>query len=179
MSAGIGLPQHTRCAVATTEEVMKNLICQECPNGCNLTLEWENAENVFIAGNKCASGIVYAARIIRKKKKAHIHAREETPLFSRETMKAVADLWQVRLKKLHHNIPVQGSPERSVFRVVLEDENGKVFVLEQVPSKTLELKQKIAGTLDFLSEKNLSRIQPYLADKKGNMSSNIKMIFGR
>ena len=40
---------------------MKNLICQECPNGCNLALEWEDAENVFIAGNKCVSGIVYAA----------------------------------------------------------------------------------------------------------------------
>ena len=88
-------------------------------------------------------------------------------MFSRKTLKTVADLWQVRLKKLHHNIPIQGSPERSVFRVVLEDENGKLFVLEQVPAKSLELKQKIARTLDFLSEKNLARIQPYLADEKG------------
>ena len=145
----------------------KKLICQECPNGCNLALEWKNAENVFIAGNKCASGIVYATRIIRKDKKARIHAREETPLFSKETLKAVADLWQVRLKKLHHNIPVQGSPERSVFRVVLEDKNGKFFVLEQIPVKSLEHKRQIAATLDFLSKKNLARIQPYLADEKG------------
>jgi homoserine kinase type II len=146
---------------------MENLICQECSNGCNLALEWENAENVFIAGNKCASGIVYAARIIRKDKKAHIHARKETPLFSRETLKTVADLWHVRLKKLHHNIPIQGSPERSVFRVVLEDNNGKYFVLEQIPVKSLEHKRQIAATLDFLAKNNLSRIQPYLADEKG------------
>ena len=149
-----------------TARVMKKLICQECPNGCNLALEWEDAENVFIAGNKCVSGIVYAARIIRKEKKAHIHAREETPLFSRETLKAVADLWHVRLKKLHHNIPIQGSPERSVFRVVLEDNNGKYFVLEQIPVKSLEHKRNIAATLDFLSKKNLARIQSYLADEK-------------
>ena len=82
-------------------------------------------------------------------------------------MKAVADLWQVRLKKLHHNIPVQGSPERSVFRVVLEDNNGKYFVLEQIPVKSLEHKRQIAATLDFLAKNNLSRIQPYLADEKG------------
>jgi CxxC motif-containing protein len=143
-----------------TEGVMKYLICQECPNGCNLALEWEDAENVFIAGNKCVSGIVFAACIIRKEKKAHIHAREETPLFSRDTLKAVADLWHVRLKKLHHNIPIQGSPERSIFRVVLEDNNGKYFVLEQIPVKSLEHKRKIAATLYFLSKKNIARIQP-------------------
>ena len=146
---------------------MKNLICHECPNGCNLTLDWKDAENVFVAGNKCASGIVYAARIIRRKKNAHIHAKEETPLFSKETLQVVADCWHVRLKKLHHDISIQGSPERSVFRVVLEDENGKLFVLEQVPPKSLDLKRKIAGTLDFLSEKNLARIQQYLATDKG------------
>ena len=84
-----------------------------------------------------------------------------------ETLKAVSDLWHVRLKKLRHDISIQGSPERSVFRVVIEDENGKLFVLEQVPLKFLDLKRKIAGTLDFLSEKNLAHIQPYLADKKG------------
>jgi homoserine kinase type II len=146
---------------------MKNLICQECPNGCNLTLDWKDAKNVFVAGNKCASGIVYAARIIRREKNAHIHAKEETPLFSKETLQTVADRWHVRLKKLRHDISIQGSPERSVFRVVLEDENGKLLVLEQVPPKSFDLKRKIARTLDFLSEKNLACIQPYLADEKG------------
>ena len=146
---------------------MKNLICQECPNGCNLTLDWKDAENVFVVGNICASGIFYAARIIRREKNAHIHAKEETRQFSKETLKAVTDLWQVRLKMLHYKIPVQGSPERSVFRVVLEDKNGKYFVLEQIPVKSLKHKRQIAATLDFLSKKNLARIQPYLADEKG------------
>lgn len=101
------------------------------------------------------------------KSKSSSPARKQSPLFNRETFKAVADLWQVRLKKIHHNIPVQGSPERSIFRVVLEDKNGKYFVLEQVPVKSLKHKKQIAATLDFLSKKNLARIQPYLADEKG------------
>ncbi len=146
---------------------MENLICQECPNGCDLTLEWGNAENVFIAGNKCAEGLIYAARVIHKNKKTYIHARAETPLFSKETLKAVAGLWRVRLKKLNYNISVQGSPERSVFRVVLEDRNGSFFVLEQAPPRSLELKRQIAATVDFLSKKNLVHIQPNLADEKG------------
>ena len=158
------LEKHTEKKKSKRE---KKLICQECPNGCNLAFEWKDAKNVFIAGNKCADGIVYAARIIRKEKKTHIYAKEETPLFSTETLKAVAELWQVRLKKLHLNIPIQGSPERSVYRVVLEDNRGKYFVLEQIAAKSLEHKRQIAATLDFLSGKNLPRIQPYMADEKG------------
>ena len=146
---------------------MKNLICQECPNGCNLDLYWRDAENVFISGNKCAGGIGYATRIIRKDNKTFIRTGRGTPLFSRETLKSVVELWQVRLKKLHRNIPVQGSPERSIFRVVLEDEDGYFFVLEQISSKSLEHKRQIAGMLDFLAEKNITRIQPYRTSKKG------------
>jgi homoserine kinase type II len=175
MKADLGLSHPIRsraglhkARVAMPKEIIENLICQECPNGCNLALQWEDAENVFIAGNECARGIVYSARVIRKNKKARIHAREETPLFSREALKAVARCWHVSLKKLHHNIPVQGSPERSVFRVALEDNGGSFFVLEQLSAKALEHKRQIAATLDFLSKKNLFRIQPYLADEKGD-----------
>jgi homoserine kinase type II len=146
----------------------KNIICQECPNGCNLILKWKDAANVFIAGNKCASGISYAAHLIRKNKKVHIHANRGTHLFSREFLKAVAEIWNVKLKKLHRNIPIQGSPERSIFRVVLEDRNGRFFVLEQIHPQYLEHKKQIAATLDFLVKENLARVQSYLADEKGN-----------
>jgi homoserine kinase type II len=160
-----------------TSRNMKNLICQECPNGCNLALDWQDVENVFIAGNKCAGGIRYATHIIRKDQKAFIHAGRETPLFSREALKSAAELWQVRLKKLHRNIPVQGSPERSVFRVVLEDEDGCFFVLEQISSKSLEHKRQIAGMLDFLAGQNITRVQPYRASKKGQQVMKYKNNF--
>ena len=117
MKKDIELPPRSRSVAglqkvlpAMTEELMRNLICQECPNGCNLALEWKDAENVFIAGNKCASGIVYAARIIRKNKKAHIHAREETPLFSRETLKAVAELLASAPEKTASQYSCSGKP---------------------------------------------------------------------
>lgn len=45
---------------------MKNLICKECPNICNFVLDWRDAENVFITGNKYANGIVYTTCVIRK-----------------------------------------------------------------------------------------------------------------
>lgn len=48
---------------------------------------------------------------------------------NKEILKAATGLWQMHLKKLHYDMPVQGSLERSIFRVVLEDEKGDLFVL--------------------------------------------------
>lgn len=90
----------------------------------------------------------------------------EKNIFSKETLKTVSRLWQVNLKKTHKNIPIQGSPERSTFRVVLEDENNNFFVLAQISPKSLENKKRIATILDFLAKKNLACVQPYLASEK-------------
>jgi len=95
-----------------------------------------------------------------------------TTSFDAQTLKEVARLWQVRLKKLRHDIPVQGIPERSVFCVVLEDEIGRYFLLEQIPANSLERKKAIAAALDILSRNNLSRIQPYMANKQGEFIIN-------
>jgi homoserine kinase type II len=101
-----------------------------------------------------------------RKSKARVHAKEEKTLFKKKDLQAVAKLWRVNLKKLHYNIPLQGSPERSVFRVVLEDNNGKFFMLEQIGPKTLEHKKQIAAVLDFLAKQNLVRVRPYLLSTK-------------
>ena len=92
-------------------------------------------------------------------------------------MKSVAALWQIRLKEIHNDIPIDGSPERSMFRVVIEDSKVKYFVLEQIPPKSLQQKKLIASTLDFLSKNNLARVQPHLADKKGRFIIKYKNNF--
>jgi homoserine kinase type II len=92
---------------------------------------------------------------------------EEAHLFGRKDLQAVAKLWQVNLKKLHGNILIQGSPERSVLRIVLEDNKERFFVLEQIDPKAFERKKQIAATLDYLANQNISRIQPYLFSAKG------------
>ena len=102
-----------------------------------------------------------------------------TTSFDAQTLKEVARLWQVRLKKLRHDIPVQGSPERSVFRVVLEDEIGRYFLLEQIPANSLERKKLLPRHLIFYPE----IISPVFSHtwriNKANLLSTTKMIFGR
>ena len=69
---------------------------------------------------------------------------------AKQTIKAVAQRWRINLKILHEDIPLQGSPERSLFRVVMEDMEGKYFILEQITAKSLERKSYIATTFDSL-----------------------------
>lgn len=100
--------------------------------------------------------------------KTRVVAGEDKSLFSRETLKALAGLWQISLKKIHRKIPVQGSPERSAFRVVLEDRDKRFFVLEQIASQSVAGRKQIAAILDLLAAKKLPQINPYLTDEKGS-----------
>ncbi len=93
---------------------------------------------------------------------ARIKYRDKASSFPKAAGQAVARFWRIRLKKLHRHIAVQGSPERVAFRLVLEDENGKFFILEQIPPQSFQHKQQIALLLDYLAKKKLPHIQPYL-----------------
>lgn len=88
-------------------------------------------------------------------------------LYTGTVLKSVAALWRMPLKKVHWNISVQGSPERSVFRVVVEDANGNLLVLEEISEKLIDNKRRIAAVLDFLTTKKLAGIQAYLAAENG------------
>jgi homoserine kinase type II len=102
-----------------------------------------------------------------KKPVSRIRSSGKNYLFSRNHLKSVSALWRVPLKKVHWKSPVQGSPERSVFRVVVEDANGNLFVLEEISEKLIDNKKRIAAILDFLTKKKLTQIQAYLAAENG------------
>lgn len=113
---------------------------------------------------------------IAKKTKTDIRETVKNP-FPKDTLKTVLQLWQINLKKLHKNIAIQGSSERSVFRIVLEDEKNNFFVLEQIPPQSLENKKRIAAILDFFKKKNLARVQPYLVTENGEFVIEYKNNF--
>jgi homoserine kinase type II len=147
--------------------MMNNLICQECPNGCNLSLEWKDQTHALIVGNKCARGVGYAGRILRQDQKVYVASKEKTPAVSETTIKDIVRSWGIALSKLRYDIPVQGSPERSVFRVVFEDDAKNLFVLEQLFLKTLAAKRNIAKTLELLAQRKLEFIRPYKNSLQG------------
>jgi len=157
--------------------MQEDLICQECPNGCPLKVEWRDDFHALIAGNKCHRGIGQASRMLRRQKNIHVLAKDKTPAFSETALKEVASLWGVSFGRARYDIFLQGSPERAEFRVAFEDEAEGLFVLEQIPIKNLTLKRRIAETLIFLSKQGLAHIQPYCSSIKGEYVTKHKSDF--
>jgi homoserine kinase type II len=146
---------------------MKEMYCEQCPNGCHLLFRWIDDQTVEIAGNKCQQGIVYASRHLRKTRKTHVVAKEDVPHFGKVTLKDIVHRWSQDLCSVHYHIPIVGSPERSLFRVVIETKEG-FFLLEQVALRDLAKKKRIALVLDVLHHSGLSCLSTYCKDTRGD-----------
>ena len=74
--------------------------------------------------------------------------------------------WDLKLKKVRKDIPIAGSPERCEFRVVIEDQDDRLFICERISHAAYEHKMRIIKTLEYLARQNLRFIQPYIPNRK-------------
>jgi len=74
--------------------------------------------------------------------------------------------WDLKLKKVRKDINIAGSPERCEFRIVIEDQDDRLFICEKISPAAYEHKMRIIKTLEFLVRQNLRFIQPYIPNKK-------------
>ncbi len=84
-----------------------------------------------------------------------------------ETLNEIAAFWNLALEKIHAEVIPAGSPERTLFRTVVEDKNKKRFVLERISPTVLPVKLKIVETLEFLHQRRMPWIVPYLPGSDG------------
>ncbi len=75
--------------------------------------------------------------------------------------------WNLELKAERLERTPSGSPERSLFRTVVEDAGGRCFILERVASRTVGRKREIAATLDWLATCGLAGVHPCLRTGDG------------
>ncbi|MFP5223550.1 MAG: phosphotransferase enzyme family protein [Acidobacteriota bacterium] len=68
----------------------------------------------------------------------------------------------VRFSRHRLDIAIPGSPERCLFRRVIEDTDGNLFVLEQLSPGQPPSREAIARVLSDLSERGLPGLAPYL-----------------
>jgi homoserine kinase type II len=83
----------------------------------------------------------------------------------------IADIlrqWNLELKVEHPDIRLAGSPERSQFRTVIEDEEGGRFVLEKIDPRIVDRKREIAAAVGFLASRGLAGVHPYLRNRGEN-----------
>jgi homoserine kinase type II len=84
-----------------------------------------------------------------------------------ELLAAVSRQWELNVVRMRPDLPLAGSPERSVWRSVVETSDKQLFVLEKIPSIVYGRKRRIAGVLKRLSEGGLRQVAPYRPDADG------------
>jgi homoserine kinase type II len=76
--------------------------------------------------------------------------------------------WGLVYLRRREDMPVSGSPDRCLFRVVVEDAEADIFVLERIAPEKFSRRRKMAEVLDRLRERGLSGIQAYVPDRRGD-----------
>jgi homoserine kinase type II len=83
-----------------------------------------------------------------------------------EDIIAILDVLGMTLSRARPDIPIAGSPERSLERTVVEDGEGRPWVIERLDPLTLGRKKEIASVVAFLGGR-LPEVKPYLAFAPG------------
>jgi homoserine kinase type II len=140
-------------------------MCLLCPNGCHLTCDLKPEGAFQVQGNRCDKGLLFVKSVLHEHslKTLKVVSAQARPRYSEDVLKEILGFWGISFKKSCPSLIPDGSPERTLFRLVIEDEKGERFVLEQIPPTAFHVKMKIVKTLDFLSTKGLSKIVPYRA----------------
>ncbi|MEW6077803.1 MAG: aminoglycoside phosphotransferase family protein [Thermodesulfobacteriota bacterium] len=77
-------------------------------------------------------------------------------------IKTIVRQWGLSCKKIRPDLPLEGSPERSLWRAAFEDEAGGLFVLEQIVPSLKKNKERISRTLDGLYRCGFTVVVPSL-----------------
>jgi homoserine kinase type II len=75
--------------------------------------------------------------------------------------------WGMTFVRFRSDLPLAGSPERTTWRSMLETDDGRLFVLEKIPSRWLSRKLRIAALLHQLHNFGLNRLSSYQPDCNG------------
>jgi homoserine kinase type II len=75
--------------------------------------------------------------------------------------------WGLPLKTLRQDINISGSPERTDFRIVVEDTSGRCWLLEKIPHRLKRCKLDIIHLLAHLARSGFEHALPYEPARDG------------
>jgi homoserine kinase type II len=90
-------------------------------------------------------------------------------MYTDDAIKEIVSHWDVKIGRSRPDIDMPGSPERTAHRVVVEDDDLRLWVLEAIPPGTDEHKLRICQTLACLHDRGLETVHPYLPDVEGRL----------
>ncbi|MEI7673027.1 MAG: hypothetical protein WCK00_13030, partial [Deltaproteobacteria bacterium] len=175
----------------------RDVICLGCPNGCHLSFvrlrtignhvraelveaskgiavlrtglsnqQAQDGQELELQGHCCEKGVDFARTLLDGERNGPL-LPERPVAYDDEALGEIAAFWEISLKAVHRSLIPDGSPERTLFRAVIEDRQGNRFVLERIPASANYSKMRIIHSLTFLSQKGLAEITPYLTGAVG------------
>ncbi len=75
--------------------------------------------------------------------------------------------WNIEFKCVRQDVDIQGSPERTLSRIVIEDKGGTLFFLEKFSKNKFQIRQNVAKAIEYLNTNGLKQALPY---KKTNQN---------
>ena len=81
--------------------------------------------------------------------------------------------WGLEVENIRHDIDIGGSPERTVSRVVIEDQHHTLFLLEKFSTQKLQLRQQVARAVEYINGNGLDQAVPYLRTRGGKFLPEI------
>ena len=73
--------------------------------------------------------------------------------------------WGIEFQRERHDLYIEGSPERTDYRIVIQDVKNELFIVESINNNLYKHKLMINKILEYLKNKGLKSIQPYLKNK--------------
>ncbi len=73
--------------------------------------------------------------------------------------------FRVDFKKTVLEVEIQGSPERCIYRIAVEDVNGDIYILEQISPRQRKHKQLIIDSIKYLQLNGFKYAYPYIGNK--------------
>lgn len=135
--------------------MLQSLICKICSNGCKITAVQSDSA-ILISGNKCKKGYKLLKGKILKENPSALFDKEEKSKTLPKNPEKMLSLWDISFSRNLQGQMIQGSPERSLFRTIIEDTSGKRFILEEITEA--KSKEKIAKRLYKLKKAGLRTI---------------------
>lgn len=145
---------------------MTKIICKACSNGCDLYITRKDSETLLVNGNRCTKGVGYAFKELKDKLKGRFLPANKSQ-YKDKYLSEVLKTWSIQIKKSMPGMFISGSPERSLFRIVIEDNQGEKYILEEIDSHKVVMKNEIAERIDILSDSGLPVIN-YLKNYKND-----------
>ncbi len=96
---------------------------------------------------------------------------------NRGHLEGITATWDMELGKVHGGLDISGSPERSLSRIVVEDREHRLYLLEEISSRALPEKKRIALNLEKIKGKGVARVYPYLCNRRGEYHSEYRGLY--